>query len=316
MSKEILKHDAREYEDKDEIDLLDLLKVLVKNKGVILLTTIIITTISVGEALYIRSNRIKKFGQNFIVRNFSDSYYVEKAKIKLKSFDVEKLFLDDSIVDKFYADEDFNKYYLEKINSKNKTILDDRRQFLYDSIKLKKVIENDKFKYYALNTTIDSDVLSKKIIKLYLKIANLRKVALIKGAIENEESLVLQKRDLYGIKVKEDEKKIDEIIKKQPVSVLENQDMMSILKVTNSILLQDIKSNKELYQKYYNQAIGIKGVKEDKNLDQQIEKLSSIYKVKEKSKSKMIVAIGLILGLFLGIFIAFMKEFVKNVDWE
>ena len=36
--------------------------------------------------------------------------------------------------------------------------------------------------------------------------------------------------------------------------------------------------------------------------------------VKEKSKSLMIVAIGMMLGLFLGIFAAFIKEFFENVD--
>lgn len=313
MSKEILKRDVREYED--EIDLVDLLKILIKNKGLIFLTTILITAFSIGGALYIRSNRVEKFGQNFIVKNFSDSYYTGKAKLKLKSFNVEELLLDDSMVDKFYDDEDFNKYYSEKIKNE-KTTSDDKRKFLQDSIELKRVTENDKLKYYTLNTTIGDEVLSKKMIELYLEIVNLRKVALIKDAIENEESLILQKRDLYGMEVKDDEKKIAKIIKNQPASILENQSVMSILTITNPTLIQKMESNKELYQKYYNQAVGIKGVKEDKGLEIQVEKLSSVYKVEEKSKSKMIVAIGLILGLFLGIFAAFMKEFIRKIDWK
>lgn len=139
-------------------------------------------------------------------------------------------------------------------------------------------------------------------------------MTLIRDAIEDEESLVLQKRDLYGERVKEDEKKIAEIIKNQSVSILENQSVMSILTITNPTLIQEMNSNKELYSKYYEQAIGILGVKNDKNINQQIEKISSIYKIEEKSNAKMIVAIGLILGLFLGIFAAFMKEFLVSVD--
>lgn len=311
MNKEILKHEVRKYDE--QIDLVDLLKILIKNKGLILLTTIIITAFSVGGAIYIRSNRIEKFGQNFILKTFADSYYGKKAELKIKNFNIEEMLLDNNTVEKFYVDKDFNRYYLEKING-NKTTSDDRRKFLQDSIQLKKITENDKFKYYTLNTTIEDEVLSKKMIGLYLGIANLKKVTLIRDAIENEAPLVLQRRDLYGEKVREDEKKIAEIIKGQPVSILENQSVMSILTITNPTLIQEMNSTKELYSKYYNQAIGIEGVKEDKNINQQIEKLSSIYKVEEKSKSLMILAIGLILGLFLGVFAAFMKEFFANLD--
>lgn len=311
MSKEVLKPEVREY--KNEIDLVDLLKILIKNKGLIFLTTILITAFSIGGALYMRAARVDKFGQNFILKTFADNYYGKKAQLKVKSFNVEEMLLDDKMVDKFYVDKDFNKYYSEKIKDE-KTASDEKRKFLEDSIELKRVEEDKKFKYYTLNTTIDSEALSKKMIELYLEVINLKKVSLIKDAISEEESLVLQKRDLYGEKVKEDEKKIAEIIKNQSVLILENQSVMSILTITNPTLIQEMNSNKELYSKYYEQAIGIKGIKENKNLDQQVEKISSIYKIEEKSKSKMIVAIGLILGLFLGVFAAFVKEFFASVD--
>lgn len=223
MSKEILKQEGRGYED--EINLVDLLKILIKNKGLILLTTIIITAFSIGGALYIRSNKINRFGQNFILKTLADSYYGKKAQLKIKSFNVEEMLLDDGMVDKFYANEDFNEYYLEKMKNE-KTTSDERRKFLNDSIELKGITENKKIKYYTLNTTIKDEVLSKKMVGLYLSIINLKKVTLIKDAIAEEESLVLQKRDLYGERVKGDEKKIAEIIKNQSVSILENQNVV------------------------------------------------------------------------------------------
>lgn len=319
MNKEIKKNEIREYkyEDEDEIDLVDLLKILIKNKGLILLTTIIITAFSVGGALYIRSNRIDKFQQNFRLRNYADAYYSGKAQLVLKSFNVEEMLLDDGMVNKFYANEDFNRYFLEKTKGE-KITSDDKRNFLEKSIELNRVTEDrDKkevLKYYALSTIIEDKALSKKIIDLYLSLINMEKVEIINNAIESESNLVLQKRDLYEKKVKEDEKKIAEIIKQQPASILENQSIMSIITITNPTLLQEMNNNKALYAKYYNQAVGIEGLKEDKNLNKQIEKISSVYKVKEKSKSMMIVAIGMILGLFLGIFAAFIKEFFANVD--
>lgn len=172
MSKEILKRDVRGYED--EIDLVDLLKILMKNKGLIFLTTILITAFSIGGALYIKSNRVEKFGQNFILQTFADSYYGKKAQLKVKSFNVEEMLLDDKMVDKFYVDKDFNKYYSEKIKDE-KTASDEKRKFLEDSIELKRVEDDKKFKYYTLNTTIDDEVLSKKMIGLYLAIANQKK---------------------------------------------------------------------------------------------------------------------------------------------
>jgi len=311
MNKEILKHEIKGYEE--EIDLVDLIKILIKNKGLILLTTIIITAFSVGGALYIRSNRVDKFGQNFILRSFGDSYYGGKAKLKIKRFNVDEMLLDDAVVDMFYANEDFNRYYLEKIND-SKSTSDERRKFLQDSIELKQVMEKDVFKYYTVETTMEDEVLSKKMIRFYLDTVNLKKVALIKEAVEGEESSTLEMKELYEGRVKMGEKKIAEIIKNQPSSILENQSIMSILTITNPTLIQEMASDKELYGKYYSQAIGIEGVKGDKGLNQQIEELSSIYKIEEKSKAKMIVAIGMILGLFLGIFGAFMKEFFANVD--
>ncbi|UUV18864.1 hypothetical protein NRK67_04975 [Fusobacteria bacterium ZRK30] len=314
MKNELMNEKEKDYED--EIDLVDLLKILIRNKGMIFLITVIITAFSIGGALYIRSNRIEKFGLNFTLRNSIDSYYEEKAQLEVEDFNVEEMFLDDNIVDEFYADEDFNKYYFEKTRDK-KTTSDDKREFLQDSLELKKVTgDKEKFKYYTLNTTIEDEVLSKKMIELYLNIVNMKKTELLKNAIEDEISLVFQRRDLYRVKVREGEKQIAEIIKKQPVSILENQSMVSILTITNPTLLQELNSNKKLYEKYDNQALGLEGVKGDKKLGKQIEKISSVYKVEEKSKSKMIVAIGMILGLFLGIFAAFIKEFIKGVDWK
>ena len=119
LSREILGDEIREYED--EIDLVDLLKILVKNKGMILLTTIIITMISIGGALYLRSNKIDKFQQNFRLRNYADAYYSGKAKLIIKSFDIEEMLLEDETVNKFYANDDFNGYFLE--NTKAKILL-------------------------------------------------------------------------------------------------------------------------------------------------------------------------------------------------
>lgn len=311
MGKETLKNEVRKYED--QIDLVDLLKILIKNKGLILLITIIITASSLGETLFLKSKRIDEFQQNFILRNFSDSYYGGKAKLKIKNFNVEEMFLDDNMVNKFYIEEDFNKYYLEKIKAKKSTS-DEKRKFLQDSIKLKKVMEGDKIKYYTVHTLIENEVLSKKMIGFYLDTINLKKVTLIKDAIEDDGFLVFQRRGLYGEKVQENEKKVARIITQQLVSILENQSIISVLSITNPSLLQEMENNKVLYKKYYDQAIGIEGLKKDKNLNHQIEILSSIYKVEDKSQSKKIVVIGMMMGLFLGIFVAFMKEFFANLD--
>lgn len=314
MKQGIIKNEVRKYEN--EIDLVDLLKILIKNKGLILLTTIIITAFSMGGALYIRSNRVEKFQQNFRLRNYADAYYRGKAKLIVKSFNVEEMLLDDEIVNKFYANEDFNRYYLEKTKGE-KITSDDKRNFINDSIKINKVMNGNKkeVKYYSLTSNIkDNKELSEELIALYINIINKEKSISIMNAIDSEENFITEKKDLYEKKVKEGEKKIAEIIKQQPASILENQSIISILSITNPSLLQEMNNNKELYKKYYSQAVGIEGLKEDKNLNKQIEKISSIYKVEEKSKSKMIVAIGMMLGLFLGIMVAFIKEFFANVD--
>ncbi|MCS5420423.1 MULTISPECIES: hypothetical protein [Psychrilyobacter] len=316
MSTEILKNEVRKYEN--QIDLVDLIKILLKNKGLILLTAAIITLMSVGGAFYIKANKIEKFGQNFKLIDFNDSYYNKKADLTIKKFIIEDILLKNEVVDEFYKNEEFNKYSQTK--NKDKILNEDeKREFINNSIKINKVMDEGKkeIKYYSLISNIKANKgLSEKLIALYIDIINKEKAAIIINAIDTEDDFIIQKRNLYEKKVKEGEKNIAEIIKQQPVSILENQEIISMLSITNPSLLQEMDSDKALYEKYYDQAVGIEGLKEDKNLNQQIEKLSSIYKVEEKSKSMMIVAMGLILGLFLGIFAAFMKEFFENVDFK
>lgn len=307
-----MKNEIKRYNN--EIDLVDLLKILIKNKGLILLTTIIITIFSIGGALYLRSNKVDRYQQKFNLIDYGDSYYGEKAQLRMKNFDAKGILLDDKIVNKFYNNEDFNRYFLEKTNGE-KVTLDGKRNFLNNSIKIDKVMDKDNIKYYSVTSNIKNNKeLSKNLITIYIDIISKEKMDIMIKAIDIQDDFIVEKKDLYEKKVKEDVFKIAKVIKKQPASILENQDIMSILSITNPTLLQEMDSNKELQKKYYNQAIGIEGLKEDKNLDQQIEKLSSIYEVKEKSKSIMIIAIGIMLGLFLGIMLAFMKEFFANVD--
>ena len=93
MNREILKHEVRKYDN--EIDLVDLLKILIKSKGLILLTTIIITAFSVGGALYIRFNRVEKLNQNFTIREYVD----ETGKLIIPNLNIETLLYDDAVID-------------------------------------------------------------------------------------------------------------------------------------------------------------------------------------------------------------------------
>lgn len=297
-----------DYED--EIDLVDLLRILIKNKGLILLITIITTMISVGGVFYIKYNKIEKYQQDFKLIDFNNSYYAKRADLRIKSFVVENILLNDKVVNEFYKDEEFNKYF----KSKTATVaIDDKRQFITNNIKLKKIMDGEKIKNYSLISSIKGNKeLSRKLIGLYIGIINKEKMATIIEAVNDEYEFVIKKRDLYEKKVKLDEYKVAEIIKQQPNSILENQSLVSIISIINPSLLQEVNSNKALYKKYYNQMVGIEGILNNKKLDQQIEKLTSIYKIEEKSKSLMMVAVGLILGIFLGVFMTFIKEFLES----
>lgn len=301
MSKEILKDKVREYEN--DIALVDLLKILIKNKGLIILTTIIVTAFSIGGALYIRSNRVEKLNQNFILKEYAD----ETGKLTIPNLNIETLLYNDAVIDAFYKNKKLNAYFDKTNTAGDKSYLS-KRKVLNNLVHVK---INDKSSEITLTTNVkDNEVLSLEMIELYLGILNKQRIFQINRNLGEKELLESKVAEYYKnlekIKVE-----INEYTSSIPEAIIKNQSILELVELNRPVLIKKQKAQEKYYEEYYNKLLLLRNIKSGVK---QIAKTSSVYVLEEKSKSNMIVAIGLILGLFLGIFAAFMKEFFANVD--
>lgn len=301
MSKEILKHNVRKYEN--EIDLVDLLKVLIKNKVIILLTTIIVTAFSVGGALYIRSNRVEKLNQNFIIREYTD----ETGKLIIPNLNVETLLYDDVVIDAFYKNKELNTYF-NKSNSVGDITYLSKRRFLNKIVHVKKKNKNLEI---TLTTEIkDDEAFSLEMIELYLEVLNKQRIRQI-NRILGEESLLESKVTVYYENLEKIKMEINEYTSTIPEAISKNQSMLELVELNRPVLIRKQKAQEKYYEEYYNKLLLLRNIKSEKH---QIIKTSSVYRLEQKSKTKMIVVVGMILGLFLGVFAAFIKGFFTNID--
>jgi len=301
MKNEMITQDKKYYDDR--IDLVDLIKILIRNKSLIIMTTIIITIFSVGGALYIKSNKIEKLNQNFTLKDYKD----ENGELIVPNLNVETLLYNDEVIDEFYRNEKLNSYF-NKSNDENSYL--SKRKFLE---KITDIKVDDKNPEITLTTEIKDDKkFSLEMIDLYLDILNKQRINQITKNLGEEKSLELKVAE-YNKKLEVTKNKINEYIAQLPEATTKNQSILELVELNRPILIKQQRALEDYYDEYYKKLLLLKNIKNEEN---QIVKTSSVYVNEEKSKTLMIIAIGMILGLFLGIFAAFMKEFVKEIDWE
>ena len=304
---------------RNEIDLIDLFKILIENWKIVAGVWIFITMISLGGALYVRSNTHDKSAVDFVLRNKADSFFINKASLTMEIFRLEEIFVKDEIVAEFYEIEELDKLFMEKFDTDEALTIYNKREFLKEIIELKRIEEEvDKkniFKNYQLSVKSESGVeLNKKIISKYLEIVETKKETQIQDAISRDYDLVKDKVTLYNNELASIEEEIKKVISKEPSAVLANEGIIGVISTKYPRLFEKKNQVQELYKKYSNELIGLEGLKADSGLKNQVEVLSSIYQVKVESKAKLILLAGIIFGLSMGISAAFIKEFFKHVN--
>jgi capsular polysaccharide biosynthesis protein len=303
----------------DEIDLSELLGILIRNWKTVIGVTFIISIISLGGALYVRSKTYDKNAVDFILRSKADNFFINKASLTMETFRLEDVLVKNEIVEEFYEIEELNQVFKNK-NLESSTIYD-KRKFLKEIIELDKVEEEiDKkknFKNYQLSVSTEAgEDLNKKIIQKYFEIIERERELQIQNGISRDYDLVNKKVEFYDNELGNIEEQIRNAIAKEPSAVLANEGIIGVISTKYPRLFEKKNQVQELYRKYTNQLIGLEGLREDEGVKKQVEVLSSVYKVRNKSKALMILAVGTVLGLFMGIFAAFVKEFIKGIDFK
>ncbi len=206
-----------------------------------------------------------------------------------------------------YMEPSLDKYYLK---THSIDTLEERREFLEKIIQLEAIRENNEVKYYKLKVmNFKNDLDVKKVIENYLEILNKEIANTYTVKINNIYETLKNERDKYEKELKEIELEVEKVLLKEPKELWANDQAWEIVQTKHSRLFENQNKVRELYNKHNDKVTGIEGIKESRELNEQARKISSIYKIKQKSKAKMVALIGLFLGMILGVMSAFLKEF-------
>jgi capsular polysaccharide biosynthesis protein len=303
------------YYEEDEIDLLDLIKVLYKRKKMILIISLIVFLGGIVSLFFIKSEYKSEFSLTINKNQKQTLNFLGELEVNVNVIfnknEFQKEILTKELKD--YYIENINKNYeeLEVIDwllNKVLTIEYDNKMGVYN---ISVVLDNQKLNYnIALNLYNNfNEYINEKIIKNRieenLKILNIKIESLVEEYNNINKNIQERKKEIENLYLKYNEGKISDY---QIGYETENAKKEYELNIG---LLNDV--NKEILE-----------LKKEKINYNNIGNVNLVELIKEpiypktpfKPNKKLILLISLVLGMFLGVFAAFFIEFVSNVDWE
>ncbi len=286
MSRELEK--VREY----EIDLIDLLKVIVVNKKVILIIWLAVLMLGLSFGFYMKKNSNFEANRKFVIRTIISETELNNDPISL--------YEDQNFVDKMIGNEVVRKQIsgLEKLNENSK------KESLKRIFNINK--DNNSYSIKVSGKNINE---VRELEKLYFK--NLQEY--LKGNYSNilNKDLELQKKNSSTFKneLLKLEKRINDLAKLSKGSYTA-EDLKE--------LYPTIFAEKEAISSVYTENYKVQKVIENSvaKLDELIVYQSTLNKVEDKMSIRLIFIISNVLGIFLGVFIVFVKEFLKGINWK
>lgn len=301
MNKELKVMEPKQYDD--EIDLYELIEILVRHKWSIVITTVLCTILSLGAALYVRSNT-----PNYLIK----SILIQQDTYGLKGvnrINVDTVLLQDKNVERILEIEPIKKQYLKETPKEMQNIASERK-FLQEIINVSKSKVNDKEPIpVELKTVIlvDEDS-SKDVIKSYLDI--LKEQDNLSQIITNEKNIKFKQLEEIKASLKDIQEKMGDIFKNDSdLRNLKPEDKINyiIYKYPELALRKD--EQEKYHNAYVDEIVKLNSLNDRTSI---IREVSDIYFVKGQSKAKLILAVGIVMGLFLGVMVAFLKEFIDG----
>lgn len=301
MNKELKVMEPKQYDD--EIDLYELIEILVRHKWSIVITTIVCTIISLGAALYVRSNT-----PNYLIK----SILIEQNSYNLKGInriDVDSVLLQDRNVERILEIESIKQNYLEK-TPENMRNMASERKFLQDmmTISKSKVGEKDPIAVDIKTTIIVDENSGREVIQKYLDI--LKEQDNLSAVISTEKNIKIKQLEDVKNRLRDIQEEVGEVFKNDSdLKVLKPEEKINYV----TYKYPELSLKKEEQEKYYNsyveEIVKLNSLNDRASI---VREVSDTYFVKGQSKAKLILAVGIIMGLFLGIMIAFLKEFIDG----
>lgn len=276
----------------DEIDLLDLLKVIIKNRKILIIIWALVVAMGISFGVYTKKVQSVQGNRKFGIR-------VLQTEAVL-NMDPTTFYENQNFVDKFFEEE------LIKDKSRNIKNLNEiaKKNFIKNIFEINKESSNFSLKISAksIEELKELETMYFKILQSYLK-DNFGSILKKDLELQQKNSLIF-KEELTNI-----EKRITELSK----GTKENYSMEDV-KELNPTIFAEKNSIADVYMENY---------KNQKKIENNIAKLddlivyqSTLNKMEEKMSIKLIFIISNVLGIFLGVFMIFVREFLKGVNWK
>ena len=280
----------KRYEEDDEIDLVELLKSIIREKKLVAVITILFTILAGGFAFY-KSSLPKTYSANFSLKNntsnitlIAKNNFSNKEQLNIYNEKI-NTFINIKNIENYLSSNDIlsltnrNSFYTFTSQTEDKDLLEKQREFAGKTDILNENI--NKF----LNKNIDNEISKIQERLIILK----------------EEAEIINKQlkntiKTYNLNISSDNI-ADNISIIDPILYIKFEENKNEL----TVLYSDLKILKTLSENY----------KDILNLE-----FNEIKFENSKLNNKLIIAIGIIFGLFVGMFIAIIKEPLKNIIKE
>ena len=311
MNKGILKNEVREYNEvrkyENQIDLVDLLKILVKNKGLILLTTILITLIAFGIGIvkYNSGKRVStiisynfneisdglnpdgsKFNPNMLVSNEVLNSVIKKLGLedeKLNEVEIRGAISVTPIVPVYIRTK--IKSELEKgINSSfNATAYEIKMKKIKDSDMTKKILQTLMVEYsnYYSEKYAQSDIISMSNMDETYEYQDY--VRMFESKLKDIKYILMSKND-QGFVSKQNGLGFANILNE--IDLIRDVD---IAKVQQYLLIDGISKNKEIASRELEYKIKIFENEKQKKISE-VEALNGVLKLYKPEANKMVMS--------------------------
>lgn len=277
----------KNYED-DEIDLVDLLKTIIKEKTLIIFTTILCILLAGSFAFY-KNNKSYNYGVNITLSDETLSK-IDQYNSMYKNINID---LNNIIEKSFYSSVNENSDTFTKIiDAKNKNY----KLFIKTNSKKIKTIEKEIYKISNNDLkSINSNFNKNLLLKIELLESNFNEI--------KKETEILNKR-------------ITEIIKEN-FKNNSKENLKENLSIISPVLYIEYQAKIDSLSKVYSELIILKNISKNDNSFLNFSGENNIVLINPNSmvkiNSKIIIAIGAFIGLFIGMFLAIIKEPLKNI---
>lgn len=289
----------------EEKTLIDVIKLLVKNRNYILKITAIIFLL--GISIYFLYNKTKplKMEQKFYLSYIDRMEQMEIAGVPTNP---ELLFKDNKFIDMFF-EKDFVKKEFKGISDKEK------RGFVQSKLGMKiEKIKTDRF-LYTLTTKSKTLEENRLWAETYFQLLNIYIEKQNRAKLDKEYNLMDKKANQYKEKLQVIENTIRTLVKEE-----KQGNLTGIVSLADEIREKNprVFSEKDSYSELYNNVLTSK-----ENLSQFLDLLDVNLEFRSslvESEGKINLMIALIMsitaGFLLGIIMVLGKNYFKNINWE